>query len=1068
MPDTPTFACGEVALLRAAVRPARSLPERPAPRTTESPSPQSTAPTSRDTDLDQLRAALGDELLREAVAVSSPSLSRVLDQVEAGLPVKPKQLRKAARAVTRYRLRMSDRATPFGLMAGVAVARFADRPAVRWGGRPRKAARPDQEWLTGLVAALERELPVLRGLRVTANDLCRVRDDRLVLPYLPVPGTEQRTAGRELSIRHTAAIRTVLERAAGPLSWAELHRAVLAAHPQVEGAAVDWLLGELVRTQILLTDLLPPAAEPDPIGHLLERLSGLPVAAELRAVRDDLAAYQRTEPGAGLPAWRTLTERMRRLHPTERLVQVDLGLDVEVRLPPAVRREVERAAHALWTVSAGRPGPAHLRQYHEDFLERYGLGRAVPLLDLLDPERGLGAPAGYLLPRSTRALRPGEPDDPRDELLLALAQRAAVSGERELVLDEALLARLGGTAGDATAGTAADSPGGTAPPSLDLLVELRAASPEALADGDFTLVVSGTGVTAGAMAGRFAPLLGEAGRPLTEAVRTLPTDNPEAVRAQLLFRTPRAHSANVARAPQVLPYTVTLAQFADRTDPGVLGPADLAVVADHDRLAVVSRRLGREVVPTVPHMLATDVHAPNAARLLDELSRSGGPAWPRWRWGAAERLPFLPRVRSGRTVLSPARWRPEEPELRDPALPYPQWSARLEEWRRRWRVPRVVQSVSDDQRITLDLGDERHRELLHHAWTGSADGHLQEVPEQPSDWLGAGGRSNELAFTLLRRSPGTARTPAVAPPRRRTVYGPGSSPWLYAKLYCATARQDELLNRQLPTLLEQLPTAVDRWFYLRYLDPQPHLRLRFHGDPTALRTELLPALGAWADRLAAAGLADRLVLDGYEPELERYGGPAAMAAAEQVFAADSRSCLAQLRLLHERRLGLDPLTLLAANYVDLAHHFGDLGLLTRRYRATERHHLPPAVREQARALIDPDGHWSALGRLPGGSELLASWDERAAALAAYRARLDERWSSTDTALGALLHMHHNRLVGVDRTGEERSLALARRTVRAHLGRAAALGAESRAVPGAPDTLEALDTVAAADTAGAVA
>ncbi|MFD5461854.1 lantibiotic dehydratase [Kitasatospora sp. NPDC127059] len=1045
MPDTPTFACGEVALLRAAVRPARSLPEHPSPQDSD-PAAQDTAPAPQDTDLDQLRAALRDGLLREAVAVSSPSLSRVLDLVEAGLPIRPKQQRKAARALTRYRLRMSDRATPFGLMAGVATARFADRPAVRWGGRPRKSARPDQQWLTGLVAALEHELPVLRGLRVTANDLCRVRDDRLVLPYLPVPGAEQRTAGRELSIRRTAAIRTVLAHAAEPLPWTELHRAVLAAHPQVEAAAVDWLLGELVRTQILLTDLLPPAAEPDPVGHLLARLPDLPVKAELLAVQADLAAYQGTAPGAGLPRWRALTERMHRLHPAERLVQVDLGLDVEVRLPPAVRREVERAADALWAVSAGRPGPAHLRQYHEDFLERYGLGRAVPLLELLDPERGLGAPAGYRLPRSTRALRPDEPADPRDQLLLALAQRAAADGERELVLDAALLARLSASTG-------------TAPPSLDLLAELRAASQEALVAGEFTLVVSGIGATAGAMAGRFAPVLGEAGRPLTETVRTLPTDNPEAVRAQLAFRTPRAHTGNVARVPQLLPYAITLAQFADRTDPAVLGIDDLAVVADHDRLAVVSRRLGREVVPTLPHMLATDVHAPNAARLLDELSRSGAGSWPRWRWGAADALPFLPRVRYGRTVLSPARWLPEEPALRDAAVPYRQWCARLAEWRRRWRVPRVVRSVSEDQRITLDLADDRHRELLHHAWTTSADGHLQEVPPEPTGWLGEDGRSNELAFPLIRRSPGTARTPAVAPPRRRTVHGPGSSPWLYAKLYCSTARQDELLDRQLPQLLAELPAAVDRWFYIRYLDPRPHLRLRFHGDPTALCAELLPALGAWADRLATAGLAERLVLDGYEPELERYGGPAAMAAAERVFAADSRSCLVQLRLLRERRLDIAPLTLVAANYVDLAHHFGDLGLLTRLHRATERHQLLPAVREQARALIDPSGHWTALGRLPGGSELLASWDERAAAVAAYRTRLAERWSSTDTALGALLHMHHNRLIGVDRTGEERSLALARRTVRAYHGRLAALGeagparGPAEAVLGAAETIE---------------
>ncbi|AUG76447.1 hypothetical protein CFP65_1558 [Kitasatospora sp. MMS16-BH015] len=1058
MSDVPTFACGEVALLRAAVRPARPLAD-PAASTPATEAHRPGAPdTPGSADLDRLRAALADPLLREAVAVSSPSLSRVLDQVEAGRTVKAKQLRRAARAVTRYRLRMSDRATPFGLMAGVATARFAETAGapratrrsdratdpgtctVRWGDHPRKVARPDQEWLTGLVAALEREPAVLRGLRVKANELCRRRGDRLVLPYLPVPGNEQRAACRELSIRYTAAIRTVLEAAAGSPTWSELNRAVTVAHPQVDTAAVDWLLGELVRSQVLLTDLLPSTEATDPIGHLITRLTGPdgapthPATAELLAIRAELTAYQLTAPGEGLPAWRALTARMQRLHPAERLVQVDLGLDVEVQLPPVLRAELERAAQVLWTVTAGRPGPAHLRQYHADFMERYGLGRAVPLLELLDPELGLGAPAGYRMPHSTRVLHPETVVDQRDELLLGLAQRAAAAGEREVLLDEELLARLAGT--------------GTPPPSLDLLVQVRSDSPEALAAGEFTLVVNGVGAIAGAMAGRFAQVLGEPGRALGDTVRTLPTDNPRAIRAQLTFRTPRAHPSNVARTPLLLPHRIALAEYTD-PDSGVLDLADLSVVADHERLSVHSRRLGREVVPTVPHMLATDIHAPNAARLLDELSRGGEGLWPRWRWGSAESLPFLPRIRYRRTVLSPARWRPEEPELRSSTASFEQWSARLDEWCRHWRIPQVVQSMTEDQQITIDLTDLHHRELLRQEWLGSGEVVLQELPETGSGWLGdpatPAGRVNELAFPLVRRSPGTATEPSVAPARGRTVYGPGSR-WLYAKLYCSTVRQDEVLSRELPELLAALPPEVDRWFFLRYLDPAPHLRLRFHGDPAALNSRLLPALSAWAERLAATGVIERLVLDSYEPELERYGGPAAIAAAERAFAADSRSCLTQLRLLRERTLPVDPLVLVAANYVDMAAQFGDPSLLHRLYRATERHELSPAVREQARALIDPDGRWTGLAALPGGSELLTGWAERAAALADFRAHLDESWSDSDTALSALLHLHHNRLIGTDRTAEERSLALARRTVRAHQGRLAALASAGPSDP----------------------
>ena len=76
-------------------------------------------------------------------------------------------------------------------------------------------------------------------------------------------------------------------------------------------------------------------------------------------------------------------------------------------------------------------------------------------------------------------------------------------------------------------------------------------------------------------------------------------------------------------------------------------------------------------------------------------------------------------------------------------------------------------------------------------------------------------------------------------------------------------------------------------------DPDPQLRLRFRGEPGRLTGGLLPRLCEWAGGLVAAGACDRFAVDTYERELERYGGPEGMAAAEDLFAADSR-CVAGL------------------------------------------------------------------------------------------------------------------------------------------------------------------------------
>ncbi|MGX8909896.1 lantibiotic dehydratase family protein [Streptomyces netropsis] len=630
-------------------------------------------------DLARLRQAAADDLFHEAIALASPSLARVLDKAAAGQALSSKETRRAARAVTRYQLRMSGRATPFGIMAGVTTAGFGPVPRARWGAAHTKAARADMGWLFDVVARLERDPAVLALLNVTANDLCTVRGDRLVLPFVPAPDQGEGpyrdgTGTQEVSVRHTEPVRRAFELAATPVAWPDLVKLLGEDHPGVATDTVARMAAELVRLGLLLTGLRPPLDDGDPVEHVLGLLAGHSgalspdsrrIVDELIDIRSGLAAYAAAPVGRGGPALTAVTARMRGLRPAERPVQVDLALDADVRLPHVVREEAERAARALVSLSAGRPGPRHLRDFHARFLERYGTGRSVPLLELLDPARGLGVPDGYGAARTPGGRSGGDEGvGARDRLLLAWAQDAAMASRRELLLDDALLAELR----EAAAGPAPeDDPG--PPPSFDLLAEVLANSVTAMAEGEFRLVVGGVSGVAGAVAGRFAHVLGEAAEHFGRVVRSVPTRNPAAVRAQLSFSPRTGRAANVSKVPGWLDHTITVSAFADRGSPRALGLAELAVVADPRRLALVSTALGREVVPTLPTMVLPPGNAPDVARFLEEIQRGGEAAWPGWDWGPAAALPFLPRVRYGRTVLAPARWQPADPTLGTPTTP---------------------------------------------------------------------------------------------------------------------------------------------------------------------------------------------------------------------------------------------------------------------------------------------------------------------------------------------------------------------------------------------------------------
>lgn len=1061
MANKPLYSCSDFALLRIPTHPEQRSEETFADIT------EGSADEARKS-LEYLRALAGDRLLREAVEISSPPLARRWDEILRGEKRGLADIRRAARAVSSYQLRMATRCTPFGIMAGVAVARFADASkdvCARLGASHRKSVRLERGWVTALTASWAARPEVLGFLRLTANNLCRVRGDRLVLSYLPDLGVEEAGTAREISVRHTPAVRAALDSARTPLPYQEVAKSLAEQFPSAPDGAISRMLADLVSKQILLTDLTPPAEAPDAAAHVLDTLGAvpdqaLPELAELREISRTLAAYRDRALGDGRVPWSEVASRMHRLRPAQRGVQVDLAMDAEVRLPPEVAAEAERAADLLWRLAPDGPGYLALRQYHSEFVERYGAGRAVPVTEVLDPDTGLGAPAGYEHPPSARPLPPRTSEvTERDRLMTELAQEALLTGAEEVVLHEGhpLVSRIARTTGRRA-------------PSIELFTRLVAPSVEALCDGAFRLVVmGGSAGPAAATFGRFAYLLPDALRPsLTTLARATGDERPDALLAQVVFQSRHGRGDNVVQVPQWLEHRLPVGVFADTAAPGTLALADLAICADPHRLRVVDTVSGREVVPTVLHKLNTRTLAPNAARLLDDIGRGGVRGVHSWEWGRADDLPYVPRVRYGRAVLSLARWRPTRAVL-DQDAPFAAWTHAVGEWRRSWHVPDQVCLVYADQRLELDLTRPLHLRLLRHELKRRPETLVLErwdARGAGAGWLTGpqGPHRNELVIPLVAepteaapgdRRPGTVRPAAArpAPPRTGSAEHLPGGEWLYATLHCTPARQDELLVRYLDELLDELPEDVDRWFFIRYRSPDDLLRLRFHGAPDTLAAALLPRLHHWAATLRSDGMVRGVGLGTYDPEWERYGGPQAMAAAERVFHADSLAAIDALKLREAGRLSLEPVMLAALGQAHIARTFwtGYLaddgpsgpepswtGRVLEAIPRGDMHHAFQKRRREALPLIDVHGGWEGLGDRPGGGELLASWRARTTAVTDYARTLrrlgDDAWAAPTSVFLSLLHMHHNRLIGIGPDVEKAATAIMRGAVQAHRDR----------------------------------
>jgi thiopeptide-type bacteriocin biosynthesis protein len=975
-----------------------------------------------------------DPLERRALAVGSPALYRAL----ARSPVGCENSSALRRKLLRYLIRMSTRPTPYGLFAGVALGTWTTATDLALAAEPpRTRTRPDMEWVTDVVRAAESTVDIRRAATLFAESSAFEHSGRVHITQRSGPADG---APPDVSVRASGTVRFVLALARHPLPYPELVAAVLAGVPGATPEKVHRLCDELWRHGILRTDLHPPLTGGDPSRHVLDRLPAVPAAApyadRIKAALAQASAFD----AAGTQAPTSSDPPL----DGQQTYQVDSARTLAGRgLTNAVAADAARAVDLLLRLHPAPGGPPHLRAYRQAFEARYGSGRLVPVLELLDPRFGLGPPAGYAGAAAGAAARAG-----RTEILatlLATAQR-----------DRSIEVELSGRAlDDLQSWTPTPA---AVPTSAELSAFLAAASREDLDRGRYLLVVGPNlgGSAAGKGLGRFADLLGPAARAALErTARAEEARDHGGVRAELVYAPHRPRAANVAVRPGVRAYEIPVGVTPACPPDRVIRPDELAVCLLDGRLRLWWPARDVEVTVSAGHML-NNTGAPVLCQFLDEVGKDGVTQLTGFDWGPFSGAPFLPRVRVGRIVLRPASWqlgpwsagelgldrtRPGPSSTGEPADDF---AARLSAWRRRWDVPREVYLAAGDNRLLLDLDHPAHADQLR-ADLRRRHGHAcldEALPGSGDAWLpGAGGRYlSEVVVPLVRRpAPGPTRAVerpvfAQAADRRR----PPGSDWLFLKLYVPRTRQDGIVSGPVRAFADEVITAgdADLWFFVRYSDPDPHLRVRFQGRPERLRM-LLPAAAQWAGDLVGAGECEGFAVDVYEREIERYGGEAATGAAERLFWADSAATAAALDLLRRGDGTVPPLPHLALLTVD--DLVSTLGLDD---DAVARLCVADSISPRETSAAFRDGkqtlqtlllnHRRGAGIAAHGSELerILTVRRDAVAMVAEALHALDRASMLAVPLETLarsyIHLHCNRLLGTDVQAERRTLGLLRR------------------------------------------
>jgi thiopeptide-type bacteriocin biosynthesis protein len=412
---------------------------------------------------------------------------------------------------------------------------------------------------------------------------------------------------------------------------------------------------------------------------------------------------------------------------------------------------------------------------------------------------------------------------------------------------------------------------------------------------DDRIVLDSTGgASALSLLGRFSVFTPEIATLCRQIAAEEQAANPEVVFAEI-HQLSDNHVDNVNRRVPLYPAVIDINTFPQAEGPQQeLALSDLTVRLQGEELWLESVSLGKRVIPRLP--TAYNFHHNGLAifQMLCDLQFEGlqvnltldlEKLFPG--------LDFYPRVTYRNVILCAAKWRIAAAATTALAAK-PASIGRLHQFRQERGIPAQVTMGLSDRQLSFNLvNDEEALFFLDCLGGGSAITLREYLP--PAGQVTDGKQNFNGQFIGIIKNGSNVYRNIVQPmektPAVQRRFLPGSE-WLYLKIYCTPESADRLLDKVIAPFLKKHQALISSWFFIRYQDPDPHIRLRLKSSPESSGV-LLTALTGKLAKLRPGPVRD-VRCDTYEREIERYSA-ALIILAEGYFHQGSEWTLKQLR-----------------------------------------------------------------------------------------------------------------------------------------------------------------------------
>ncbi len=869
---------------------------------------------------------------QEAIFLSSPGLWKAIFQDKNGLnSINKRQLE----TLYKYHARSTYKCTPFGMFAGIFMAKWDDETNIKI-QRPEDSslyANLDLEFLNAFYARLEEFPEVQEHLRYYPNSSIFSQSDEIrYVELVRVTNTHV-----SASVDNNEVISAILDKTESGMSKKEIVDWMVEMECDREEA--EAFVSELISSSLLVSQFEISTTEADPIGNMKEVLNKVSGLEEVKQLVDQFEQFM------------TRIQKDRSLYPDAFLtirkqceaIGVKFNKDIFLQIDSqktVLESPTIKSSHKKNILEA----LAFMRRFFytvesdmdlfvKKFLEAYDT-REMPLLQVLDPDLGIGYPVNkepHGITPLVEGLHPesgGQSDlrfSPMSQKFIKLLMSAAQRGEKVIDFNKHIQEFEQPEYADRA------NPG----PSIYCLIKM-------LANDEVELLTT-AGVSATPLAGRFAGNNEELQTVLEEIAEHDKSCLPAFEFAEVLH-SPDNDAINVLRRSNVWGKDIPYLDRSTLPKEDQISLNDLVISVNESarKIFIKSKKTGKLIMPRLTSAHNYRKSNQPVYRFLCEYQFHLFDGYMNLNLeGYHAILSYIPKLVYKNVVISQETWILQGEDKK-------KYTNKIKDG----NSDTVFGQLRNDLELGryFLIGDGMNQLLIDSESPEGRNVCIVELKRQPVIVIKRHEMENEFAvqdsnggvynheiLTFIKNNNcrnydvGPDATDSSTPNQcllgdwgdlgddslgndfqlnssenlnKNGVRYPG---WNYFKIYGGNKFVDQLLVEQLAPMLNELQSdgRIEKWFFIRYSDPDWHLRLRVNTRRPEQFVTLIHWLNKIVGPLVQKGVIPKFQTDIYKRELARYGGQKNIDTSERIFCIDSvftSKLLAYVHALGEENL----------------------------------------------------------------------------------------------------------------------------------------------------------------------